>query len=162
MKQNLEAESRSRSKSLSVQLQSIEDESPFNHRQFLSLSDNRKRTMDLTDGQRVDSGLSILADESPRGASVLLSSLWQDLRTEEGPEGAHGPAHRGETLHLWALWQSVWTPPLATRPPPAPLQQDDLHAASEGRDRLHSAHLQGHFKPSLLYLELWDSSDRFL
>lgn len=76
--------------------------------------------------------LVFFVDESPRGASVLLSSLWQDLRPEAGPEGAPGPPHRRKTLHLRALWQGFRTPSLPTHPPPPSLQQNDLHAASEG------------------------------
>lgn len=72
----------------------------------------------------------LFLDESPRGASLPLSSLWEDLRPEAGPEGAHGPAHRRKTLRLRALWQGIRTPPLPTYPSPASLQQNDLHTAS--------------------------------
>lgn len=81
----------------------------------------------------------LFLDESPWGASVLLSPLWEVLRAEAGPEGAHGPAHRRETVRLRALWQGIRTPPLPTHPPPPSLQQNDLHTASKGREVFHSA-----------------------
>lgn len=81
-------------------------------------------------------------DESPRRASVLLLSLWEELRPEARPEGAHGAAHRRETLRLRALWQGLRTPALPTHPPPPALQQSDLHAASEGKEAFSSAPLK--------------------
>lgn len=72
-------------------------------------------------------------DESPRGAPILLSSLWEELWPEAGPEGTHGPAHRRKTVHLWALWQGICSPALTTHPSPPSLQQNDLHSGSKGR-----------------------------
>ena len=94
-------------------------------------------------------------DESPRGASLLLSSLWEDLRPEAGPEGAHGPAHRRETVRLRALWQGLRTPPLPTHPPPASLQQDDLHAAAEGTELFLLCKFNYHLLPSCWWKVRW-------
>lgn len=75
------------------------------------------------------------ADESPWRSSLLLPSLWQELRPEAGPEGAHGPAQRPQALRVRALRQGLRPPAFPAHPPPATLQPQGSHAACQGTSR---------------------------
>lgn len=76
--------------------------------------------------------LTLFSDESPWRASLFLPSLRQELWPEAGPERAHGPPQRRETIRVRALLQGVRTPALAAHPPPPALQPQGLHTACKG------------------------------